>query len=460
MSPRAGPVRESVQPHKSPSRTSPPPSSPGYSAPTTFFLRRESEISHASENLIQQSTQETVESKQHDSEEDMADSSYGVQSLADTLEGAFPARSRDASPSTASTFSQDNRSETSQQQSPRADLAGSKKRKAGNPIHPKILATAQRIISGDQSPARSSSRSHHVATPSCSSVSSLREYPRKGSDLSINQPPSPLQLSSRPDSGLAGTPRSASVRSLRLSDEEGSVLDDTGSQAINSSSGEEDDYDETHSHADAVGGAEQPTSGPQLVMPSIAMPSRRPFTERGRRMGKLKVMVAGREGIGKTSFIRSLVQACEDIVHVDPPSAVSATPDSMGQTHRDRSSTNGTVVQTSETSRRTMEVHASTKPYPSWWSDVEESRTLRRRRSMGDVVLERNVCFVDTFGWQTSDLAEGVRESSYKEVAELPEICMKQNAALGAMGESQLLSIFTNGGGSQVDAIVYLLSGK
>lgn len=37
-------------------------------------------------------------------------------------------------------------------------------------------------------------------------------------------------------------------------------------------------------------------SAPQLVMPSIKMPSRRPFTEKGRNMGRLKVMVAGDSG--------------------------------------------------------------------------------------------------------------------------------------------------------------------
>lgn len=45
------------------------------------------------------------------------------------------------------------------------------------------------------------------------------------------------------------------------------------------------------------------------------------------------------------------------------------------------------------------EIYASTRAYPSWWSDLEESRILRRRKSMGDSVLERNLCFVDTPGY-------------------------------------------------------------
>lgn len=39
-----------------------------------------------------------------------------------------------------------------------------------------------------------------------------------------------------------------------------------------------------------------PDSSSQFVMPSIAMPTRRPFTEKGKSMGRLKIMVAGDSG--------------------------------------------------------------------------------------------------------------------------------------------------------------------
>jgi len=239
------------------------------------------------------------------------------------------------------------------------------------------------------------------------------------------------------------------------------VIDDTGSQAVQSSSGEEDYDDELRDHTSAVAGAEEPTNGPQLVMPSIAMPSRRPFTERGKRMGKLKIMVASREGLGRTSLIKSIVQACEDIVHVDLPVSLRIQPESMGHLHRDRSSTNETVTQARENKRGITEVYGSTKPYPSWWSDVDDGKMLRRRKSTGDMVLERNLCFIDTFGWRSDDLAElTCPHSSYREVARLPEILMKQNAALGDLSDSELLSLFTTGGGVQVDTVLYLLAGE
>lgn len=38
-------------------------------------------------------------------------------------------------------------------------------------------------------------------------------------------------------------------------------------------------------------------SVPQLIMPSLTVPSRRPFSEVGKSLGKLKIMVAGRTGM-------------------------------------------------------------------------------------------------------------------------------------------------------------------
>jgi hypothetical protein len=92
---------------------------------------------------------------------------------------------------------------------------------------------------------------------------------------------------------VTGTPRSGSFRSLRLSDgEEDQDQDEAASQAI-TSGGEEDD-DEVAAEAESRQGSAM--NAPQLVMPSLAMPSRRPFTERGKQMGRLKVAVAGANG--------------------------------------------------------------------------------------------------------------------------------------------------------------------
>lgn len=84
---------------------------------------------------------------------------------------------------------------------------------------------------------------------------------------------------------LPSSPKSSSSRSCRPSDLDSTY--DGASQAIASSEDE----------ADAVQALQVPDSAPQLVMPSIQMPSRRPFTERGKSMGRLKILVAGDSGM-------------------------------------------------------------------------------------------------------------------------------------------------------------------
>lgn len=64
-----------------------------------------------------------------------------------------------------------------------------------------------------------------------------------------------------------------------------SLLGETDSQGL--SAGEE---------MEPVASTVLTSSSVQLVMPSIKMPSRRPFTEKGKQMGRLKVLLAGNSG--------------------------------------------------------------------------------------------------------------------------------------------------------------------
>jgi hypothetical protein len=181
------------------------------------------------------------------------DSTYGVQSLADTLEAAFGAESTTASKKT------DKRNHT-----------GSHTRNTAR--------------SGSHSSSVDSAKS-----PESPGVSPLRKLKRKLSSRTTSTPLTPLNVeapSPLPTSALPSTPTSVSLHSLKLSDE-GSVIDETESQVITSSGEEEDDVDTQQ-------GASM--SFPQLVMPSIQMPTRRPFTNKGKNMGKLKVLVAGQAG--------------------------------------------------------------------------------------------------------------------------------------------------------------------
>lgn len=273
------------------------------------------------------------------------------------------------------------------------------------------------------------------------------------SETASPRPLTPFNVSNFDDhdpSSLPSSPKSFSNQSVKPLDDI-SIADDLSNPV---GSGEEDN--ELPGASVAAGS----DSTSQLVMPSIKMPSRRPFTEQGKAMGRFKVLIAGAPGkglyslfssisiptnmltyislstgSGKTSLVSSIVQACEDIVHADPfPSA--ATPWS-----RRRRSVHSAV----------SEIYASTKPYPSWWPELDDSR-LRRRKSSGDVVLERNLCFVDT-----PDIGLGPVEQTAVVIQYIQQQQLRNAAALNTVN-ADFQNLIAGNGGSQVDALLYLIS--
>lgn len=148
-------------------------------------------------------------------------------------------------------------------------------------------------------------------------------------------------------------------------------------------------------------------------------------------------------GSGKSSLIKSIVQACDDIVHVDPVEK-HALPDNS----RPRS----TINSKNPVALTLSEIYASTKPYPPWWSDLEDSRVLRRRKNNGEIVLERNLCFVDTLTASKSRLHETEAIIQY----------MKQQLSRAVASIRQpsldLQNMLGGNGGSQVDVLLYLIS--
>lgn len=154
-------------------------------------------------------------------------------------------------------------------------------------------------------------------------------------------------------------------------------------------------------------------------------------------------------GVGKTSLIRSIVQLCEDIVHVDSltPSSSLPQPSSPPPASKSRKR----KIENMGTTRIT-EISASTKAYPHWWNDLEESR-VRRRKSSIDSVLERNLSFVDTPGYSTASALE-----DQNLVVNYVESLLHQNISVASMEDSDLLGFVGGNGGVQVDVIFYLLS--
>lgn len=152
-------------------------------------------------------------------------------------------------------------------------------------------------------------------------------------------------------------------------------------------------------------------------------------------------------GVGKSSLIRSIVQACEDIVHVDPlsPSQPSAPPRPTKSKSRTKKAEHAVTT-------RVTEIHASTKPYPHWWTDTEESGILRRRKSSMDTVLERNICFVDTPGY-----SQGSAEKDMSMVIDYVESLLYQTSSVTTLEDNDVLGVVSGSGGVLVDVVIYLL---
>ena len=114
-------------------------------------------------------------------------------------------------------------------------------------------------------------------------------------------------------------------------------------------------------------------------------------------------------GVGKSSLIKAIVQVCEEIVHVDQlATPLLAASEVSRKKSRSKTRTGSTNVYTTT---QITEVYASTRAYPQWWSEFDEGKVLRRRKSMGDSVLERNICFVDTPGY-----GNGTSVSTYESI--------------------------------------------
>lgn len=210
--------------------------------------------------------------------------------------------------------------------------------------------------------------------------------------------------------GPSGPASAMSSVSSRRGSFTGSLLDDMGSHAPSLYGGAGNTGTSIAGEDDLPASMLDSGSAPQLIMPSLKLPSRRPFTDEGKSMGRLKVLIAGDSGVGKTSLIRAIVQSCEHIVHVDAitptlPGLTASTPPL--RRHKSSPSTSSSGSSSRRQSSRSVdvatgsiaEIYASTKPYPEWWSEIDDFKVLQRRKSLGDAVLDRNICFVDTPGY-------------------------------------------------------------
>ncbi len=143
------------------------------------------------------------------------------------------------------------------------------------------------------------------------------------------------------------------------------------------------------------------------------------------------------------------MQTCEDIVHVDP---LSSNPPSIEQLPGRKSSKQDS--RSNKSTQQITEVFASTKSYPTWWSDIEDTKVLRRRKSMGDTVLERNLCFVDTPGYNN-----GISKmETIQSVLQYIEVQLSKPFSALTASEGDIAGLLSGSGGTQVDVVFYLIA--
>ena len=207
-----------------------------HAAPTTFFM--------ASESMLDSGNTPVAS---------MNDSTFGVRSFEEDTEAADAENEvEDRVPGSNMTSSRRRSTIIPQSLYRRDDSIGS-------------LGMASSISSPGSSPSRPQRKRQNKAD-------------------SASQPLTPISyVSPMLGSSAPSSPKSLSTRSFRHSDDESLG---GGSQAVVSSDEENNDLSASMDESIA----------PQLVMPSISMPSRRPFTEQGRNIGRLKILLAGSSG--------------------------------------------------------------------------------------------------------------------------------------------------------------------
>ena len=233
------------------STNAPPTATSGTSPPTTFFLRSEREMTDTTSQRGRKLSREASSTGQQQQQP----SQHAEHSTEPTEAGARPTTTN----------------------------TSSNPKRAGNPVHPTILATGQRILSFDHTHAHTARRS-----PSSTSASApyLRRNSASSSSLNLSSTPlTPLRMSPRPESLVTSTPRSTSCKSFRLSDEEErrSVDSDGRSQAVVSSSGDDGEADadsrqenEAEQARNVHAVERQGDSSTQFIMPSLTIPTADP----------------------------------------------------------------------------------------------------------------------------------------------------------------------------------------
>ena len=265
-----------------------PLSVPTGAGPMTFFLASDSDIGRAAVAKSSPPHSPVSSSPTKADKTTSQDTSYGVRSLEDARGEAFFEKAEND----ALGLERD----TSEGDMLYRLLRMRRKRSTAATIKPPLVPSDSGNKADEDEDYSRDTREDATSTPrdAARSSSPLHHHPRRPSHTTISQPLTPLMVESPTpyDSACPSTPKSGSMRSLRLSEEDDVLIEDNASQAIVSSDEEDAGRGgETEQEQEQIS-----SSLPELVMPSLALPSRRPFTARGRQIGRLKICVAGMRG--------------------------------------------------------------------------------------------------------------------------------------------------------------------
>lgn len=170
--------------------------------------------------------------------------------------------------------------------------------------------------------------------------------------------------------------------------------------------------------------------GPLLVMPQINVRQRRPYTENGRKIGKLRIMFCGDSGSGKTTLLRTILDRSADVAHYENTSG-------------------------SEPGRPTTEINdvrASSQPYPAW-----RILSSASREDITEPVMERNLCLIDTPGYglsaEASDAIDPILQYVEDQFVSTNDT-LRENIK---MSDDDFLGLIAapQGGLTHIDAVIY-----
>lgn len=229
-------------------------------------------LAHSKPTSFRMASEDELEDSCVKTSEPGSDSTFGVRSLQETIyEASSPLKTEEEEESGQQEEDEEEEEEGEANEDIENDHEG--RRRSTLRPRPKPRTRDSSHGSVDQAPVKTGDSSPY--------------NPSQADLMAPSMSQSFASLSSQaPLSSMPSSPKSFSNHSFRPSDEDS--MDEGGSQAIASS--EDDDVEPQIQSS-------MQDSAPQLIMPSIKMPSRRPFTERGKGLGRLKVLIAGDSGM-------------------------------------------------------------------------------------------------------------------------------------------------------------------